>query len=179
MPDCQLTLACQQPWTSGAEFSDDGVYRYRLWRRWDESLPAVLWIMLNPSTADASQDDPTIRRCIDYAQRWGYGSLTVGNLFALRSTDPRAIPKAHDPIGPQNDQWLREMHDEATLTVIAWGAGFSDHMERSDRVLAMLAGMTHRSLYCLGRTQNGSPRHPLYMPKSAVPMLYKRTLPEV
>ena len=97
--------------TSGATFSDDGVYRYRLWREWDADLPSCLFIMLNPSTADATQDDPTIRRCIDYARRWGFGRLEVGNLFALRSTDPKALYAADDPVGPDNDDALMEMHE--------------------------------------------------------------------
>ena len=158
---------------SGADFSDDWVYRYRLWREWDDSLPSCLFVMLNPSTADATQDDPTIRRCIDYARRWGYGGLQIGNLFALRATDPHALRKARDPIGPDNNQWLIYMQRATDLTVIAWGTGFCDYLDRAERVLTMLSATSGKVLHCLGTTKNGSPRHPLYMPKTATAMMYE------
>ena len=159
--------------TSGATFSDDGIYRYRLWREWDADLPSCLFIMLNPSTADATQNDPTIRRCIDYARRWGFGRLEVGNLFALRSTDPKVLYAAHDPVGPDNDDALMEMREGANLTVCAWGV-HGHHRDRGDTVATMLSHFRPPSLHCLGQTKGGAPRHPLYMPKTATAQPYGR-----
>jgi hypothetical protein len=91
--------------TATAVLSDCGTYRYRLGRRWAEG-PVDVWIMLNPSTADATVDDRTIRRCMEFSRRWGAGALVVGNLFALRATDPAELVRHPDPIGPDNDEHL-------------------------------------------------------------------------
>ena len=116
---------------AGAVFSDDMVYRYRLWRTWDPELPTCLFLMLNPSTADHEQNDPTIRRCLDFAKQWGYGQLLVGNLFALRSTNPQNLRHHPEPTGgPDNDDALLAMHEEANLTVAAWGV-HGAHLRRT------------------------------------------------
>ena len=107
------------PSKNAAAFSPDRRYRYTLRRQWDDALPYCLFVMLNPSTADATQDDPTIRRCIGFTKAWGFGGLLVGNLFALRSTDPAALYHADDPVGPENDSCLRTLRDEAALSVAA------------------------------------------------------------
>jgi len=132
-------------------------YRYSLTRSWDSALPTILFVGLNPSTADSTQDDPTVRRCIGFARDWGYGTMMLANLFALRSTDPAHLWTASDPIGPDNDEWIRHLADSTAMVVAAWGAhgGFRD---RDRHVLAMLP-----SVHCLGRTQAGQPRHPLYL----------------
>ena len=90
-----------------AGFSRCGRYRYWLRRIWDPALAHCVFIGLNPSTADATEDDPTLKRCISFAQKWGYGSLLLVNLFSLRATDPRGLKMAADPIGPKTDRWLR------------------------------------------------------------------------
>lgn len=149
-----------QPTSSGAAISRCGIYRYALWRRWSEA-PPVLFVMLNPSTADASQDDPTIRRCISFAQRWGHGGILVGNLFALRSPDPRQLRTASDPIGPQNERWLRRLSQQSAVVVGAWG-NHGTLLNRGEAVAARFPGML-----CLGLTQQGQPRHPLYVPGDA------------
>ena len=143
-----------------ATLSPDGRYRYRLGRRWAEGA-TVTWIMLNPSTADAANDDPTIRRCTDFTKRWGYGGLTVVNLFALRATDPRALRRAYDqPIGlPDNDRHIVEATASAALVVAAWGAHGT--MYARDRQVRML--LDGRAVHCLGTTKAGQPRHPLYL----------------
>lgn len=105
----------------GALISDDGVYRYRLHRTWDSAKPTVAFLMLNPSTADATEDDPTIRRCIGFAKEWGYGTLIVGNLFALRSTDPERLTEHPEPVGPENDAHLMSICGAADQTIAAWG----------------------------------------------------------
>ena len=104
-----------------ATFSADRRYRYLLTRTWDPALPTVNFVMLNPSTADALELDPTNRRCVGFAQRWGYGSMVTTNVFAWRSTDPKGLRTPNDPVGPVNDAFLVESARSAALVVAAWG----------------------------------------------------------
>lgn len=152
---------------SQAVISDDGQYRYELIRRWGDD-PMLEFIMLNPSTADADTDDPTIRRCLGFAKSWGNGGLLVRNLYAYRATDPRQLKFVDDPFGPLNDDYLR--NNIAHLTIVAWGA---HPMALSSRWLQ--AGRLRRpnGLWCLGMTANGSPRHPLYVKGSATPIAWE------
>jgi hypothetical protein len=146
-------------------FSPCGTYRYTLARQWDGTRPRVLFVMLNPSTADEDHDDPTIRRCIGFAQRWGYGAADVGNIFALRSTDPALLYTHGKPVGKDNDEHLRELARRAERVVVAWG-NHGAHMGRGAQVLDMLgrAGVVPR---CFGLTATGHPLHPLYQPRDA------------
>ena len=154
----------------GATFSECGLYRYRLWRTWDTGLPTLNVIGLNPSTADAVQDDPTIRRCIGFARDWGYGSLVMTNLFAFRATDPREMKRFMAPIGQENDRHLVEVAEKAGLVLAAWGV-HGDHMGRADAVIdGVLRGI---QVHCLGRTAGNYPRHPLYLPKTTKPEVYQ------
>lgn len=148
----------------GAVISVDDNYRYRLWRTWDDEKPTVAFIMLNPSTADATTDDPTIRRCIGYAEDWGYGRLVVGNLFALRSTDPEQLDEHSAPVGPDNDEHLLAIRDEAERIIVAWGVRGSLR-DRGCRVVDLL----DTDLYALDTTQEGHPTHPLYQPADIDP----------
>ncbi|MEM1113083.1 MAG: DUF1643 domain-containing protein [Pseudomonadota bacterium] len=131
-------------------------YRYALWRTWDADLPRVLFIGLNPSTADEKTDDPTLRRCMDFARRWGYGGVCTANLFAFRATEPADMLRAADPLGPRNDEWLRRLSAESELRVAAWG-NHGGYQGRSGQVAAMLP-----PLYCLATNRSGEPAHPLY-----------------
>lgn len=108
--------------TGEAVFSADTIYRYRLSRTWGSSGTHATWIMLTPSTADALEDDPTIRRCVAFTKAWGLDGLVVVNLFALRATDPRALARHRDPVGPANDQFIREALHPWSVPVAAWGA---------------------------------------------------------
>ncbi len=145
-----------------AMVSSCGRYRYSLSRCWDDSLPRVCWIALNPSTADASADDPTIRRCMDFSRRWGAGGIYVVNLFALRATDPRQLRLPGDPIGPDNDAYLKDAARAGFLCfVAAWGSS-PIAAARVAPVLAIFRS-AGQSLQCLGQTKDGSPRHPLYV----------------
>ena len=139
-------------------------YRYELWRRWDDSLPSCLFVGLNPSTADETLDDPTIRRCVDFAQRWGYGSLCMANLFAWRATKPKDMLTAADPIGPDNDATLKRLAANAGIIIAAWGK-HGTHLSRGFAVRALLP-----RLHYLKKNKDGSPRHPLYISKSAQPI---------
>ena len=151
--------------TGAAEISPCGLYRYTLWRWFGMGDRTVRFIGLNPSTADANQDDPTIRRCADFARRWGFDRLCMVNLFAYRATDPRELPAAAergvDVIGPENDDWLRRT-DAAALTVAAWGNMGWIH----GRDAAVSAG---RQLHYLRLTALGAPGHPLYLPATLAP----------
>ncbi len=153
--------------TSTAETSPCGLYRYRLTRTWDAAAPAVVFVMLNPSTADASEDDPTIRRCLGFARRERAGGLVVANLFAFRATDPKALEDAADPIGPDNARWISTCVRETSGPVVAaWGASVPRrHEDIVGRTVIPLLPVDR--LRCLGRTASGAPRHPLYLPASA------------
>lgn len=140
-------------------------YRYWLAREWDLSAGRLPFIMLNPSTADAELDDPTIRRCMSFARREGYGGISVHNLFAFRATSPKDMRAAVDPIGPMNDHHLGRLFDVMAISqkpiVAAWGAhGVHDWRDEAVKALARVKGV---NLVCLGRTAAGHPRHPLYV----------------
>ncbi len=150
-------------------FDDTGAYRYRLGRRRDAGAGSVTFIMLNPSTADAEVNDPTIRRCIGFAWDWGYRALTVVNLFAYRATTPKELRRARSPVGPANDEHLLAAADAAEAVVVAWGVHGALH-ERDREVTELLSPRVE--LTCLGVTKAGLPRHPLYMPKRATPTRY-------
>ncbi|MFN0136872.1 MAG: DUF1643 domain-containing protein [Phycisphaerae bacterium] len=148
------------PIESGATFDPSGVYRYHLWRVWDRSKPTIGWILLNPSTADERQDDPTIRRCIRNSQRWGFGRVTIGNIFAIRATLPSVMRAAEDPIGPGNDAALRTIVSESSLLMVAWG----NHGLHRDRGEWVMRNVLHGAQpQCLGITNLGAPIHPLYV----------------
>ncbi|MES2347075.1 MAG: DUF1643 domain-containing protein [Pseudomonadota bacterium] len=140
----------------------NGDYRYFLARQWEPSLPVLVFVMLNPSTADHEKDDPTIRRCIRFAVERGYGGLVVVNLMAYRATDPNNLPMvAHRAIGPRNAEFIRQSV-EGRDVVVAWGA----HRRATVDVVRSAAEVLHAhaaAIYCLGRTKDGSPRHPLYV----------------
>lgn len=153
----------------GADFSDCRTWRYRLWRKWNEELPSVVFLMLNPSTADEMTNDPTVERCERYAGRWGFGGMVVLNLFALRSTDPRELEKVDDPVGPENDAWIAGTclgHWTAASPIIcAWGNRGS-YMNRATEVVSMIRNM---DLRCLGLNKTGQPKHPLYLRSNITP----------
>ena len=154
---------------SGAEFDDTGVYRLRLWRTWDNGpgdVRYVCWVMLNPSTADHEINDQTIRKCIAFSKLWGFGGLEVVNVFALRSTDPKALYPHHDPVGPLNDEAIVSSASGAGRVIAAWGNHGALH-GRSAQVRALLDGY---DVECLRWTKEGQPKHPLYIPYSVEPI---------
>lgn len=141
-------------------------YRYTLERTWNLDVDRVLFIMLNPSTADADADDATIRRCMGFAARWGKGGVVVGNLFALRSTDPKGLFDHRDSVGPENDAHLQQLAQECNTVVAAWGnsaSGVRQFQERQAFVKDLLKGR----MQCLGTNNDGTPKHPVRLPASA------------
>jgi len=168
---------------AGAVISDDGKYRYRLWRefgiREGRSLfplrhfpPAhqdkrVLWIMLNPSTADATEDDPTIRKCMGFAALWEYGGIEVVNLYAFRTTKPGDLwGRDVRPIGPTNDRYIMEVLKQENVgkVVVAWGGAGRRRAARRKRDVLALVQFQNREPECLGITKEGDPFHPLMRP---------------
>jgi len=152
--------------SSWAVLSDDGRYRYRLGRLWRESGLILPFVMLNPSTADAEQDDPTIRRCIGFAEKLGYAGLVVVNLYAFRATDPRVLWQVDDPVGPDNDRHLFDVMESRRIVIAAWGGNAKP--DRVD-VTVRMATAAGANLCALGETKDGHPRHPLYLKKTARP----------
>lgn len=151
-----------------ATFSSDGRYRYTLTRRWDPlaSGPTVAFVGLNPSTADAREDDPTIRRCVGFARDWGFGGLVMLNLFAFRATDPESLSKVEDPVGPGNDALLATGAEASDLVVAAWGT----HPLARARAREIIDSRVLFGWAALGWTKDGHPRHPLYMRRDCRPL---------
>lgn len=153
----------------GASFSPCRTWRYALWRIWDAPKGMVAFIGLNPSTADETTNDPTVRRCINFANDWGYGGLWMLNLFAYRATDPREMKAFAAPVGPDNNHVLTAVSHQAIITVAAWGVhGSFDGRDK----FALEQLLDRNRLKCLGKTKDGHPKHPLYLPKNAtlIPM---------
>ncbi len=155
---------------STAVYSDCERYRYSLTRVWDADASRVVFVMLNPSTATEIQNDPTIERCEQRARRLGFGGFRAVNIFALRATDPRDMRAAEDPEGPDNAQQLREASEWADTVIAAWGV-HGEHRNQGPMAADQLRAAGYQ-LYHLGLTKAGHPRHPLYLPYSAQPVLW-------
>ena len=154
----------------GAVIDKAGLYRYSLWRDWDMEKPKLVFIMLNPSKADANIDDPTLRRCINFANSWDFGSLIVVNLFAYRSASPLDLRQVDDPIGSQNDRYLKKAIKSADRVVVAWGN--NGKLMQRDRLVLELLSKHNVQPHCLGITKAGYPRHPLYVMCKKQPVVY-------
>ena len=150
-------------------WSLDYVYRYFLWTLWDTTRPLVLWILLNPSIASLSQNDPTVSRCMQRSQILGFGEAIITNAFAYRSTDPKQLYQATNPIGPDNNYWLRTLSQQADQIICGWGS----HGAYQDRDQAIQSLLKTQNLYCLGQTQKGQPKHPLYLSYRVQPELFQ------
>jgi hypothetical protein len=166
----QAVLPGLEPDVQRSAFIDPrGTYRYSLERQWAKTgAGAVLWIMLNPSTADAEQDDPTVRRCMSFSRTWGYDALAVANLFALRATNPRALQTHKDPVGPLNDQAIASALPLAAMVVAAWGN--AGPLFSRDQVVRQIIADARVPLFHLGLTSVGQPSHPLYLRRTVHPV---------
>jgi hypothetical protein len=149
----------------GAIIDETGAYRYLLWRIWDKSKFRVTFIMLNPSTADANIDDATIRRCVGFADSWGYGGMEVVNLFAYRTTDPYLLKIYDDPVGPENDDYIGISAARSKLMIAAWGTNGS--FKGRDKAVIKSLG----EVYCIDITKGGHPKHPLYLKAELKPKI--------
>lgn len=146
-----------------AVFSACRKYRYALWRMWDESKPYVLFICLNPSTADETRDDPTVTRCIHFARTWGYGGVCMANLFAFRATEPTEMESQLEPVGKDNNQWLMKLAQDAEVVVAAWG-NHGRYLGRSKEVASLIPNLCFLKL-----NKSGEPAHPLYLNAKLIP----------
>lgn len=153
-----------------ATFDVQRWYRFRLSRVWDPALKRVNFVMLNPSTADAFAVDPTVRRCIGFAQAWGCGSLEVTNVFAYRATDPKVMAAQHDPVGDGNDDAILAAACAADLVVAAWGVHAT--LDGRETAVRRLLGGAGVELRYLRLTKGGHPGHPLYVPADTTPTVW-------
>lgn len=153
-----------------AFLSDCGEYRYVLNRWWNLlgiETGHVVWIMLNPSTADADLDDPTIKKCVGFTHAMGHSHLSVVNLFALRETHPEKMYAHASPIGPDNDSWIETTTAGADVIVLAWGAVESEKGKERGRIISHR--LRDKNPLCLSKTKKGYPGHPLFIPYSVKP----------
>jgi hypothetical protein len=157
------------PILQGATFSECRRYRYTLTRTWDESKGLVVFCGLNPSTADETEDDPTIRRELGYGKAWGYGRLVKVNAYAFRSTDPKGLWEAEEPCGHDNLGVILEWAKRADLFVAAWGANIRPAQAWT---LRLALDVAHVEVHALKLTKRGFPSHPLYLPKTLKPFVW-------
>lgn len=170
--NCPYTLT-----SSGAIISECKKYRYQLARIWDDKKPTVTFIMLNPSTADANKDDATIRRCIGFASSWGFGGIKVVNLFPYRSTDPKELLKARNPFGDSNHRHIFSCFNNSEKTVCAWGnSAIVNKLIKKYSLYMPLLNIPTEELHYIELANDGTPKHPLYLPKIA--QLKKYEIPE-
>jgi hypothetical protein len=146
-----------------ALFSPCRKYRYTLTRVWDEDRPRVAFILLNPSTADETKEDPTIRRCIAYAKRWSYGGLEILNLFAWRSTNPSVLEQIPDPVGPSNLHYIQTVTAQTPLIVVGWGGRVPRAFRAQPEVVVERLKSWGKATYALKVNGDGAPGHPLYL----------------
>lgn len=156
----------------GAVFSKNRRYRYSLWRIWEKERPKILFVCLNPSTADETHNDPTVRRCVNFARDWGYGQVCVSNIFAFRGTKPAQLYTASDPVGPGNDLMIKADAIRCDQVVFAWGN--HGRLMRRGREVSLMIGTG----WCFGVTKTGEPKHPLYQRRDAELVSYGGTWPE-
>ena len=156
-------------------FSADRRHRYSLIHRWDDMFtPAgerersIAWICLNPSTADENQLDPTLRRIRGFSAGWGYTHFVMLNAFAFRATDPADMKVALDPVGPENDRWIRHWAERAERVIVGWGE-HGGHLDRHRQVVALL---DPAKTFCLARNASGQPKHPLYVAQNTMPVRF-------
>jgi hypothetical protein len=174
-PGGKVRLALKHGVKSSAIFGGPSdCYRYRLTRTWDADKPHALFVMMNPSTADPLVDDPTVAKCGRFARAWQYGGIFVGNTFAYRATDQKRLTKVPDPVGPENDAHLIGMAKEAAIVVFAYGqpchAILRPRGLALTRLLMKEAGVTPHTLRL---AKNGTPWHPLYLPETLKPVVWK------
>lgn len=160
-----------------AAFSPCRIWRYTLHRQWKDG-EGIGFLMFNPSTADEMINDPTIRKCIGFAKRWGYGRLVILNLFAIRGTDPRIVRRVSDPVGPLNDYHILKSVTGCREVVCAWGCGGHMKDETAKRPAAVIKMLQEKEPYmpltCMGYSADGSPRHPLMLKYTTERIPYTR-----
>jgi hypothetical protein len=150
-----------------ATISYCGFYRYDLTRRWEEGGTTCAFIGLNPSTADADIDDPTVRRCIGFAKNWGHSQLVMINAYAYRATNPENMKEAENPVGPMNNEYLMLWSEKCEIVVAAWGTNITRMRQQYLKDII-------KDMFILRLTKNGFPSHPLYLPKNLSPIKWQK-----
>lgn len=150
-------------------YDDSKNYQFLLSRSWDEKLPKICWILLNPSVTSDQEDDETIHRCIEYSKRWNYGAMDIVYLFAYRTTFIKDLLNREEPVGAETDRYILDSVQKADKVVLAWG-GTGNFMRRNQVVLDQLK---NKDLYCLKLLIDGNPAHPLFLPKHQLPIPFK------
>jgi len=161
--------------TMGAIFSDDRTHRYDLWRVWERGSREIVFIGLNPSTADESKNDPTIRKCCNFAKLWRYNKMHMLNIFAHRATMPLNMKIAEDPIGPANNEYILRVVEQSqkrrgNMVVLCWGSN-GEFMGRGREVYELVNGLCVPK--CINICSNGEPGHPLYLPYETNVVVFK------
>jgi hypothetical protein len=173
-PGGKVRLAVAQGVKSSAMFGGPkDCYRYRLVRTWDETKPHALFIMMNPSTADPSVDDPTVAKCGRFARAWGYGGIYVGNTFAYRATDKKRLGRIADPVGPDNDKHLIAMAELAAIVIFAYGQPSHKALRERGPLLAKILVAKGIKPHVLKLSKGGTPWHPLYLLETLKPVVWK------
>jgi hypothetical protein len=167
--DLHPSLIVRRSDNGGAVFDRAQKYRYLLWRNMPKGKGSILLVMLNPNRADEMRNDPTIRRCISFADSWGYKHIEVVNLFAYKAEKPDMLKTAKRPVGTHNNSIIQKRAVSASLRIVAWG-NHGRLFERDEEVLAMLN--EHGPVFCLGTTKSGAPRHPLYLRSDVRPLAF-------
>lgn len=157
--------------SAGAVFSDCEMYRYRLWRVWDDRAPKACFVMLNPSTATHEVLDPTVTRCKKRAMALGYGGFEVVNIFALRSTDPKQLYKVTDPVGPDNLNAIADAVRQCAIAICAWGT-HGKFMNMSNLIQTRINQFFPGKAHYLKLNSDGTPAHPLYLPYELQPTFW-------
>lgn len=155
-----------------AVFSPCRKWRYHLQHVWDDNQPNLLWLMLNPSTADETQNDPTVERCEQRARMWGYGGVEIYNIFGFRATDPNNMKAYGDPVGPDNDKWITKfaLKSQQTLAIAGWG-NHGSHNKRNEEIIKIITQNNGR-VKALKINASGDPKHPLYVGYAQKPVLF-------
>lgn len=158
-----MTTGTPSQMSTTAYLSECGRFRYSLSRVWDHEGPRVCWLMLNPSTADANVDDPTIRKCVKFSRRLGYGGMVAVNLYAYRATDPEDLHDAEDPVGPENVRYIEAALRQTCGSIAAWGEGIPKIRAGMRLCIDRLFEWGYTRWSCLGMNKSGMPKHPLYV----------------
>lgn len=174
-PGGKIRLALKDGITGTAHFGGKNQeYRYRLTRLWDDNKPQALFVLMNPSTADPSCDDPTVAKCCRFAKTWGYGGIIVANTFAYRCTDQRGLIKVDDPIGPENDAHIIQMAREAAIVIFAYGKPKHKQLRsRGPAVASLILEKAKVMPHVLSLGIDGTPKHPLYLRETLKPVVWK------
>ena len=172
-PGGKMTFALKDGVMGTAQFGGSkDEFRYRLTRIWDENQPYALFVLMNPSTATPTKDDPTIAKCCRFAKAWGYGGIAVANTFAYRCTDQKRLLEVADPIGPDNNRHIIELAKKAAIVIFAYGKPHKSLRSRGPELARLLIEKAHVKPHILSLTADGTPKHPLYLKETLKPVVW-------